>query len=194
MATNAEKVDVNMSTSPAILLLLGQIDHIDMTAENAMIGQVRVKELVLKGENVRIDIQSFAQDGGAAVRTADKLELTGTIGVENLADLLTRKVDKLKDAEVTITPDGVKVTGNVMIAGRKADVSLEGIILGENGSIYFHMTKLNIRNAIFGKAVISNFFGDILLTDLKVLPFKVELDDVVQKNDEIVITASHHNE
>lgn len=182
-----------MSTSPAILLLLGQIDHIDMTAENAMIGQVRVKELVLKGENVRIDIRSLAQDGGVAVRTADKLELTGTIGVENLTDLLTRKVDKLKDAEVTITPDGVKVTGNVVIAGRKAEVSLEGIILGENGSIYFHMTKLNIRNAIFGKAVISNFFGDILLTDLKVLPFKVELDDVVQKNDEIVITASHHN-
>jgi len=192
-ATNAEKADVNISTSPAILFLLGQIDHIDMTAENAMIGQVRVKELRLKGENVHIDIRSFVQDSGEVVRSADKLELTGTIGVENLTDLLTRKVDKLKDAEVTITPNGVKVTGNVLIAGRKADVSLEGTILGEDGAVYFHMTKLNIHNAILGKAVISNFFGDILLTDLKVLPFKVELDDVVQKNDEVVITASYHN-
>ena len=67
------------------------------------------------------------------------------------------------------------------------------MLFDDNGSVYFRMTKLDIKNALFGKAVIGNFFGDILLINLHALPFSAELDRVVQKDGEVVLMASRHN-
>ena len=109
------------------------------------------------------------------------------------ADLLRRKVDKLENVEVTITPEIVSASAQVKLGGRMADLHLEGVLFDDNGSVYFRMTKLDIKNALFGKAVIGNFFGDILLINLHALPFSAELDRVVQKDGEVVLMASRHN-
>ena len=192
-ATQASTAAVSLQTMPAVLLLLGQVDNVDMKAENAMLGQVRVQELTLKGKNVGVDPFALDAQDGSAVRRADTLELTGTITAENLADLLRRKVDKLENVEVTITPEIVSASAQVKLGGRMADLHLEGVLFDDNGSVYFRMTKLDIKNALFGKAVIGNFFGDILLINLHALPFSAELDRVVQKVGEVVLMASRHN-
>ncbi len=192
-ATQASSVKASFQTMPAVLLLLGQLDTVDMKAENAMLGQVRVQELTLKGKNVGVDPFQLDAKDGSAVRRSDSLELTGVITADNLADLLKRKVDKVEDITVTITPQSVTADGKVKIAGRQADIHLEGVVFDDDGSVYFRMTKLDIRNALFGKAVIGNFFGDILLINLHTLPFSAELDRVVQKDGEVVLMASRHN-
>ena len=46
-ATQASTATVSLQTMPAALMLLGQLDTVDMKAENAMLGQVRVQELTL---------------------------------------------------------------------------------------------------------------------------------------------------
>jgi len=192
-ATQASAATVSLQTMPAVLMLLGQLDTVDMKAENAMLGQVRVQELTLKGRNVGVDLSNLDAKDGSAVRRADSLELTGVITADNLADLLKRKVDKVQDIQVTITPQAVTATGKVKIAGRQADIHLEGVLFDDDGSVYFRMTKLDIRNALFGTAAIGNFFGDILLINLHAMPFSAELDKVVQKDGEVVLTASRHN-
>ena len=152
-----------------------------------------MQELTLKGKNVGVDPCQLDANDGSAVRRSDSLELTGVITADNLADLLKRKVDKVEDITVTITPQSVTADGKVKIAGRQADIHLEGVVFDDDGSVYFRMTKLDIRNALFGKAVIGNFFGDILLINLHTLPFSAELDRVVQKDGEVVLMASRHN-
>ena len=55
------------------------------------------------------------------------------------------------------------------------------------------MTRLDIKNAVLGKAVISNFFGDILLFDLYKMPIRCEVDDVEMQEGQVMITASYRN-
>lgn len=190
--TQAENTEVTLETSPALLLLLGQADHVDIKAENALLGQVRVSELSLTGDNVGFDLSNLDAKDGSAVRRADRLDLKAVVRAESLTELIQRKVDKIENVDVTISPEKILVTGQAKIMGRMADIRIEGNVLEDNSSIYFRMSSISIKNAIVGKAVLGNFFGDILLTNLHALPFKAELDDVVQKDGEVVITASHH--
>ena len=191
MASKARAMQVQVSAMPAVLLLFGQIDQLDIAAEQAMLGQVRVDSLKLTGRNVSLPVDVMAS-GQLAVRAADELNLSAVVTADDLLELLQRKVDKLQNAEVTIAPELITVSGQAKILGRMADIRMEGQVLEEDGNIYFRMTKLDIKNAILGKALLGNFFGDIMLVDLKKLSLPVELDDVLQQDGQVVLTASRH--
>ncbi len=85
----------------------------------------------------------------------------------------------------------LSASGTVKLFGRTAELTLEGIVFEENGAVYFHMTRLDIKNAVLGKAVIGNFFGDILLFDLYKMPVRSEVDDVEMQDGQVVIKASY---
>lgn len=191
MVSKARAMQVQVSAMPAVLLLFGQIDQLDIAAEQAMLGQVRVDSLRLTGRNVSLPVDVMVS-GQLAVRAADELNLSAVVTADDLLELLQRKVDKLQNAEVTIAPELITVSGQAKILGRMADIRMEGQVLEEDGNIYFRMTKLDIKNAILGKALLGNFFGDIMLVDLKKLSLPVELDDVLQQDGQVVLTASRH--
>ena len=190
-ATGADKVDVNLSTVPGFMLLAGQLDSIHIDADNAMIGQIKVDKLTLDGSNVRGDFSALDTRDGSAVSSADRLEMVGIISQAYLEDLLKRKLEKVDNIQTTMDSEKLSATGTVKILGRKADITLEGIVFEENGAVYFHMTRLDIRNALLGKAVIGNFFGDILLFDLHKMPVRSEVDDVEMQEGQVVIKASY---
>lgn len=192
-ATNAETVDVQMHSKWGIYLLFGHIDSIHIDADKAMVGQIRVDKLTLDGENIDGDLTALDVRDGSAVTFADRLEMVGVISQESLRELLVRKLEHMENIETVMDKDKLSASGQVKLGGKKADVTLEGTVYNENGGVYFHMTKLDIRNAVFGKAVIGNFFGDILLFDLHKMPITAEVDDVEQQDGQVVIRASRHN-
>ncbi len=183
----AETSKVSLVTQPGILLLAGRIDNVEATAENAVLGQLRVSSLALEGKNVEVDVRSLAAEQRLQVRLADKLVLRATVKAGDLATVLAKKVDKLKDVEVDITPAGVQIKGSVPLAGRTVEVNIEGVVMAKDGGLYFHMRQVQIRNAVLGQSLIAGLFDDILLTDLRTSPFQLEAAEVVQKNGEISI-------
>jgi len=183
----AETSKVSLATQPGILLLAGRIDNVEATAENAVLGQLRVSSLALEGKNVEVDVRSLAAEQRLQVRLADKLVLRATVKAGDLATVLAKKVDKLKDVEVDINPAGVQIKGSVPLAGRTVEVNIEGVVMVKDGGLYFHMRQVQIRNAVLGQSLIAGLFDDILLTDLRASPFQLEAAEVVQKNGEISI-------
>jgi len=183
----AETSKVSLATQPGIFLLAGRIDNVEATAENAVLGQLRVSSLALEGKNVEVDVRSLAAEQRLQVRSADKLVLHATVKASDLAAVLAKKVDKLKDVEVDITPAGVQIKGSVPLAGRTVEVNIEGVVTAKEGGLYFHMRQVQIRNAVLGQSLIAGLFDDILLTDLRTSPFQLEAAEVVQKNGEISI-------
>lgn len=190
-ATQAEKVDVNLSAMPGFLLLAGHLDTVHIDADNAMVGQVRVDKLTLDGTNVRGDFSALNSHDGSAVKSADRLEITGVISQASLEELLKRKLEKVDNITATMDSEKLSASGTVKLFGRTAELTLEGIVFEENGAVYFHMTRLDIKNAVLGKAVIGNFFGDILLFDLYKMPVRSEVDDVEMQDGQVVIKASY---
>ena len=186
----AENVEVELQSLPGVQLLAGRADRIDITADGAQLGDIRVEKLTLHGENVQADFSALNKRDGSAIRSADRLELTGTITSQALQDMLEKKLDKVEKLTASMDKDKLTASGQVKLIGRMADIHLEGRVLAKDGGLYFHMTQLDIKNAVFGQAVLGNFFGDILLFDMYNSPVRAEIDDVEQHDGYVVIRAS----
>lgn len=188
-AARAENVTANVRAMPGFMLLAGQMDNLDVVVDNAWLGDIQVSRLTLHGENLQVDYSALDSRDGSAIQSADNLELTGVITQQALQDMLVKKMEKVDNLHVQMDADKISATGQVKLLGRRADITLEGKVLPENGGLYFHMTRLDIRNAVLGQAVLGNFFGDILIFDLYNSPIRAEIDDVQQQAGQVTIKA-----
>lgn len=188
-AARAENVTANVRAMPGFMLLAGQMDNLDVVVDNAWLGDIQVSRLTLHGENLQVDYSALDSRDGSAIQSADNLELTGVITQQALQDMLVKKMEKVDNLHVQMDSDKISATGQVKLLGRMADITLEGKVLPENGGLYFHMTRLDIRNAVLGQAVLGNFFGDILIFDLYNSPIRAEIDDVQQQAGQVIIKA-----
>lgn len=188
-ATNAENVDVSMTSFPAFRLLAGEMDSVHIVVDNAMLNDLQVTKLTLDGEKVQADFSAFSSHDGSAIRSADNLQMTGVITAEALQNLLIKRLDGVDELHATMDKEKVTASGQTKLLGRMADIHLEGTVLVKNGGLYFHMTQLDIRNAILGSAVVGNFFGDVLLFDFYNSPVHGEIVDVEQQDGQVVIQA-----
>ena len=184
----AEKSHVEIKAQPGLKLLFGRMDTLVLQAENATPGKIRLQDVSLKGTDLKIDLRSLLVDQKLQIEDAGSLELQAVIREADLADFLQKKVEKLKDVQVHVTPEVIRLQGNLPVFGRTAEVMVEGIVRIQEGGLYFHMQKVNIRNTMLGKALTGNLFEDIPLLDLRTSPFQLEAAEVVQKNGEVVIT------
>lgn len=185
----AENVTANVRAMPGFMLLAGQMDNLDVVVDNAWLGDIQVSRLTLHGENLQVDYSALDSRDGSAIQSADNLELTGVITQQALQDMLVKKMEKVDNLHVQMDADKISATGQVKLLGRMADITLEGKVLPENGGLYFHMTRLDIRNAVLGQAVLGNFFGDILIFDLYNSPIRAEIDDVQLQAGQVTIKA-----
>lgn len=188
-AARAENVTANVRAVPGFMLLAGQMDNLDVVVDNAWLGDIQASRLTLHGENLQVDYSALDSRDGSAIQSADNLELTGVITQQALQDMLVKKMEKVDNLHVQMDADKISATGQVKLLGRMADITLEGKVLPENGGLYFHMTRLDIRNAVLGQAVLGNFFGDILIFDLYNSPIRAEIDDVQQQAGQVTIKA-----
>lgn len=188
-AARAENVTANVRAMPGFMLLAGQMDNLDVVVDNAWLGDIQVSRLTLHGENLQVDYSALDSRDGSAIQSADNLELTGVITQQALQDMLVKKMEKVDNLHVQMDADKISATGQVKLLGRMADITLEGKVLPENSGLYFHMTRLDIRNAVLGQAVLGNFFGDILIFDLYNSPIRAEIDDVQQQAGQVTIKA-----
>lgn len=188
-AARAENATANVRAMPGFMLLAGQMDNLDVVVDNAWLGDIQVSRLTLHGENLQVDYSALDSRDGSAIQSADNLELTGVITQQALQDMLVKKMEKVDNLHVQVDADKISATGQVKLLGRMADITLEGKVLPENGGLYFHMTRLDIRNAVLGQAVLGNFFGDILIFDLYNSPIRAEIDDVQQQAGQVTIKA-----
>ena len=188
-AARAENVTANVRAMPGFMLLAGQMDNLDVVVDNAWLGDIQVSRLTLHGKNLKVDYSALDSRDGSAIQSADNLELTGVITQQDLQDMLVKKMEKVDNLHVQMDTDKISATGQVKLLGRMADITLEGKVLPENGGLYFHMTRLDIRNAVLGQAVLGNFFGDILIFDLYNSPIRAEIDDVQQQAGQVTIKA-----
>ena len=184
-------VTVSLASTPNALLALGQVDHAHVTAHGGRLGDVLTTELALDGTGIKLDMGELLHGESVKVASAENITLTGVISEDNLKELLARKVNKLQNTEVKMTPDGVTVRANVKVLGRTADAEMSGTIVDDGGQLLFHMQSLSVTNAAFGKAKLGSLFGDIPLVKRGKLPFGARFTDVKMQAGKVVITAAY---
>jgi hypothetical protein len=184
---------VAVDSGPGFLFMLGQVQQMHAVAHQAKVGNVYFREISLSGENMRLNVGDLLQAGKVALRSADKLALKGVVDEENLQEALVRKLDKVENVQVSITPERVSVTANTKLLGRIVDIELEGNIIEDSGSLYFQMTHLAFKNSRIGTAKLGELFGNIQLAPPGRLPMGMQISDVQQVDGAVVITAARDN-
>ena len=186
----AESAEVTVESTPGILFLLGQIDTLKIDVKGLRIGDLRMERVQLTGSGVRFSSRELFLDHRVHLISAKELKLTGAVSEDALRNLLAKRIDKLDNIKVTIDEDGVHATAEVKIFGRMADVVLEGKIVEDAQALYFHMTRLDIKNALIGKANLGDIFGDIQIAKLDTLPLKTRIESVEHRKGAIVVRLS----
>lgn len=186
----AESAEVTVESTPGILFLLGQIDILKIDAKGLRIGDLRMERVQLTGSGVHFSSRDLFLDHRVHLISAEDLKLTGVVSEDALRNLLAKRIDKLDNIKVTIDEDGVHATAEVKIFGRMADVVLEGKIVEDAQALYFHMTRLDIKNALIGKANLGDIFGDIQIAKLDTLPLKTRIESVEHRKGAIVVRLS----
>lgn len=197
-STASQEADVNLSSSPNTKIALGEIDKVHASANNGRIGEIDFTNLSLDGEKIQLDMREilFPTEGikdseraEKILKSVDKLEMHGVIGEEDLKSYIAKKVDKLENAEIKISPEEISATGQIKLMGRTADVDVAGIFIVDNGDIYFRATHLNVKNALLRHVNLDRFLGELKIVDSANLPMNLKFDSVELREGEILLTA-----
>ena len=186
-------VQVNMDSTPSALMMLGRVDRLNAVIHQAKAGQICLKELTIDGRDIRLDIPGLIGGAGIPVQSAGSLTLKGFVDEEGLRDVIERKVDHVEHVQVHITREKVLVTADAKLAGRVADIAMEGQVAEENGALYFLMTRLDLKNTRLGTARLGDLFGNIQLAAPNKMPLGLNVRSVVQTDGAIIITADRDN-
>ena len=197
-STAAQEVDIDLSSSPNAKIALGEIDKVHAAASQGRIGEIDFTNLSLDGENIQLDMReilfpsaelSDKERTDKILKSVGKLELHGVIGAEDLKSFIAKKVDKLENAEIKISPEEISATGQIKIMGRTADVDVAGIFIADGGDVYFSVTRLNVKNALLRHVNLERFLGEVKILDSAKLPLNLKFDSVELREDEILLTA-----
>lgn len=181
-------VDVELSASPRLMLLLGRTDSLSVTVKDGQVGQLRVHEMALSGRKAVLDMSSFTA-GQLALEQAEALDLTAMFDENGLREALARKINKADNVEVHITDDNVLVTADTNLLGHKAQLSLVGHIVADDGTLYFDTDQFDIQNSPFGTARLGDSLGRIALVKPEQLPLKMRVVSVDQQEGSVIVRA-----
>ncbi len=199
--TKAQAVTLSLDALPSAKMSLGYIDKIHCTADNATIGDLNLKQAVLDGTTIHIDIKELLlpTDGisreehtNRVLKSAGSLELSGLITEDALRDFLAQKVDQLKDPQVVMKPEEIRAAGKIKILGREADVQIGGKIVARDGDLFFQMNNLNIENAVLRRVNLDKFMHDFNLTERVKMPFGMQFRTVEMREGETFVTATRN--
>lgn len=199
--THAHEVTLQLNALPNAKISLGYVDSLHCTADDATIGDLNLKKAVLDGSTLKIDIKEiiFPTEGisreehtNRCLTSAGSLELSGVITEDALRDFLERKVDHLKELQVTMSPEGISASAKVKILGREADVQIGGQIIARDGDLYFQMLHLNVENAILRRVNLDKFLGDFNLTEAVKMPFGLQFRTVEMRQGEAFVKATRN--
>ena len=187
---NADAINAAVDTSPDFMLLFGQVDTINISADNIILDKIKLKNLTLNGRDVQISVADLLLARRLVVSSAQNLTVTGVIDENNLTELLNEKVDKVSDIQAKISPDGVEATGQISFLGQKAAVHVKGHVLIEGEDLIFRITDADTQSSLFGKIGLS-FTKDIPIANSSSLPLDgMRFTNVEQQNGQVLIAAS----
>lgn len=186
----SDSITATVNTSPDFMLLFGQVDTINISADNINLDKIKLKNLTLNGQDVQVSIADLLLARRLVVNSAQDLTVTGVIDENNLTELLNEKVDKLSDIQAQISPDGVEATGKISFLGQQATVHAKGQVLIEGTNLIFRITDADTQSSLFGKIGLS-FTKDILIANSSSLPLEgMQFTNVEQQNGQVLIVAS----
>jgi hypothetical protein len=192
-ATGSDKVTAQVPKRPAVLMLDGRFDSVDIRAQDARVDKITFARLDAALKDVALDMPVLLGQRRVAVKTVRDIDLTAVITQEELSRYINQSVKGIKNAQVTVGSGGVKVGANFAL-GQIASlaIALDGKVVGDGHRIKFVTERFLLNNTAVGN-IGGSVLTEIPLVDLRKLPFGVKARQVTMDNGRITIMADNKN-
>ena len=198
-STHAQDVSLSIYSSPNAKLAVGQVDKVQSTVSECKIGDVDFHSIELDAAKVNVDIQEILfptpnldgnQRADKILKSAESIQLSGIITQDGLKNFIEQKAEHVDSIDVKITPQEITATGHVKVFGRDADVDIAGMFILNDGDIYFHATKLDVRNTLVRNIQIDRFMGNVKVLESAMLPIGLKFSSIQVRDGDILINAT----
>ena len=185
--TGSTQTSTKLTARPAVMMLGGKLDTMQITAQNAKIDKVTFSEMKIAATNAQVDMGKLISEGVVALQSVEDVNIIAVVGQDELAQYLNQSVKGIKNSAVVITPEKIKASSTFAIGGfANVAVSLEGRIVSDGQTVKFITDKILINNALTGN-IGGALFTEIPLLDVTKLPFHVTARDIVMENGKVTL-------
>lgn len=190
--TGSDHTSTKLAARPAVLMLGGKFDSMQIKAEHAKIDKITFSEMNIALTNAQIDMGRLFSDRAVALKSADEINITAVVGQDELAQYLNQAVKGVKNAAVVITSEKIKASSTFAIGGfANVAVSLEGRIVSDGQKVKFITDRFLINNALTGN-IGGALLTEIPILDVNKLPFHVKVRDIVMENGKVTLYLDNH--
>lgn len=185
--TGSDRVVTKLTEKPAILMLDGKFDSIQIAADHAKIDKINFLAMNIALTNVQLDMAKLFASRLVALQSVGAVEITAILTQEELARYLNQTVKGVKNATVAVGAGKVKASSTYLIGGfANVAVSLEGRIVSDDQKIKFVTERFLINNMITGNLG-GTLLTEIPLVDVNKLPFQVNVRDIVMEDGQVTL-------
>lgn len=192
-AVGAEgQVKIRVAAFPAVKILFGQFDRLDVTMENVTPGGLPISRLSTTITNVRLDLGQLLASREIAVQLSEPGAIEVALTGGDLTALLRQRLEGLKEPKVTLAAGEAVISGRVSLIGAEIPLAMSGrFAAGEPGEILFIPEKLQASGislpSTLEKRLLSRFQFRISLAGL---PFLLEIGRITVDEDRLTITGT----
>ncbi|MHB1418208.1 MAG: LmeA family phospholipid-binding protein [Bacillota bacterium] len=119
---------------PALKLLLGMTDRLWLEMGQTNINGVAVARISTQMEGVKVDLLRFLKNRDIELSNRGNSQIEIFLSEQDLLTYLNGKIPGLEQPRLSISPEGMVLTGNVMLLGNTMEMQLLGklVVIGEN--------------------------------------------------------------
>lgn len=189
--THSDNLTVSLGSVPGLLMLTGSVNRVEIKAQEAYLGDLRVNDTELHGEDVTVNVERFIQGKGFQIDEARHIDFFGTVTANSLEELINKKVDKLNVESLEITPETIKIKAKAAVLGKDLKVDFAGDVYSNGNKLYLRAQQVSVKGVSVKSRIATRIFGDILLYDFDGLKFPVKLQTVEQQSGTIHMTFTN---
>lgn len=133
-----DSIKINIRSSPALKMLTGRIDYVEVEAEGLSINNLYLNKMNLSYQDILLK-----RDGFTGVNTL----LEAIITEESLNKFIRTEYSNLRDFQLKIRPEKIVLQGSIEFLNMYFSVQLSGnLVLNDNKDIYFVPDSFQIEN------------------------------------------------
>lgn len=120
-------VEARLTATPAVRLLWGSVDEVEITAGGAHLDGLRVDEVRIEGSRVRIDASELRRTGRLVVLDADRLDVAFHVAEADLDRFVKEYARGVPgEFETALTDGRLALHGELVLFGRAFPMTVEG--------------------------------------------------------------------
>lgn len=182
------EIRVSVKGTSALALLGGNFSTIKVDAKKAHVEKLDIDQLSAVFINTSIDANKLLSGRTLVFREVGGFDGTITLLEQDISQYMVQKIKGMKNAQVIIMPDNMKVTGDLALGPVTMAVAMDGKLRGEQTQLKYKAEQLQLNKAAVGTSLAgSGLSTDFLLFDMKKLPVAATVRDVIMEQGRVVI-------